>query len=203
MLGVDRVVDDGRVEPQPVALLAVIECSLERRAGAAGLSPAAAAAAAPLRRRRLGLLALGIELGRRGARSAASASAASLARLLGSLELGRDLRVVLGAQIDLVVECGRRRRRRRSSSSSPASRLKLAICCTVTSSWWATQASVRPWRVQVRIWLRWGRSDLRAIGGKDTSAKSSTARGARLHLRPAPGDNAPLRRQEREAQCSS
>ena len=42
-----------------------------------------------------------------------------------------------------------------------------AICCVVTSSWWAIQASVRPWRTHVRIWLSWGRSDLRGIGRAD------------------------------------
>src|SRR5919108_280588 len=33
---------------------------------------------------------------------------------------------------------------------------------TETSSWWAIQASVRPWRTHVRIWLSWGFSDRRA-----------------------------------------
>src|SRR5690348_3242091 len=55
VLGVDRVVLHGRVEPQPVALLAVVERAFERaRAG----RPAARASAAPARTLGLGLVAL-------------------------------------------------------------------------------------------------------------------------------------------------
>src|SRR4051794_18933364 len=50
VLGVDRVVLDGRVEPQPVALLAVVEGALERLAGLAPAAAATAASAAPGRR---------------------------------------------------------------------------------------------------------------------------------------------------------
>ena len=48
MLGVDRVVGDGRVEPQPVTLVAVVEAGLHRGAGALA-APAAAPPAAALR----------------------------------------------------------------------------------------------------------------------------------------------------------
>jgi carbon storage regulator len=40
--------------------------------------------------------------------------------------------------------------------------LKARMSPTDTSSWWAIQASVRPWRTHVRIWLSWGFSDRRA-----------------------------------------
>src|SRR4051812_35656504 len=100
VLGVHRIVRDGRVEPQPVALLAVVERALERprRPGRAPAAPTAAAAAA------LGtvlvlvlvLVLVALVLG-------------GLLVLLGAagglgLELGGDQRVVLRAQIDLVVE---------------------------------------------------------------------------------------------------
>src|SRR4051794_15874175 len=106
VLGVHGVVLHGRVEPQPVALLAVVERRLQGtgRAGAArGAAPAAArpapaAARAARARGRLVLLGLagvlvlvlgliGGGLGRRG----------------GGLELGGDQGVVLGAEVDLLV----------------------------------------------------------------------------------------------------
>src|SRR4051812_33207398 len=47
VLGVDGVVGDGGVEPQPVALLAVVEGAFERGRRRAAPGPAAASAAAP------------------------------------------------------------------------------------------------------------------------------------------------------------
>src|ERR1700751_5828400 len=52
---------------------------------------------------------------------------------------------------------------------------------TLTSSWWATHASVRPWRTQARIWLRLGRNDRRAIGGRRLA--QSVARAPRCRRR--------------------
>ena len=67
------------------------------------------------------------------------------------------------------------------SASSSFSRLKDWICWTVTSSWWAIQASVRPWRTHPRIWLSCGRSDLRLMAGGETSARHRTPVGCRPH----------------------
>ena len=84
---------------------------------------------------------------------------------LGLLELGGDQRVVFRAEIDLVVEVdGDRFRAVLLRGARSFSRLKASICWTVTSSWCAIHASVRPWRTQVRIWFRWGFSERRAIG---------------------------------------
>ena len=123
VLGVDGVVGHGRVEPQPVALLAVVEGALEvaragRRGGGRGRRGARGGAAWPRRRPRRPR-----RRPRRPARAArpprpralgllGRAARLLLARGLGGLELGGDQRVVLGAQIDLVVEVERRARRR-------------------------------------------------------------------------------------------
>ena len=85
---------------------------------------------------------------------------------LGGFELGGDQRVVLGSQVDLVVEVDARAPRWSSGSapgSSSCSRLNAWICWTVTSSWCAIHASVRPWRTQARIRFSSGRRDRRGI----------------------------------------
>ena len=113
-------------------------------------------------------------------RSSSSSSSSSLPRPLGlgGFELGGDQRVVLGSQIDLVVEVDVRAGGLRSASGSrPCSRLNAWICCTVTSSWWAIHASVRPWRTQPRIRLSSGRSDLRAILRSETITGDRLSRG--------------------------
>ena len=56
VLGVDRIVLDGGVEPQPVALFAVVERRLERRGLAPGAAAPAAAASPALGRRLLGFV---------------------------------------------------------------------------------------------------------------------------------------------------
>ena len=79
VLGVDRVVLDGGVEPQAVALLAVVEGRLERRPPCAGVRPTAAPAAAPALGRRFSpSSSSSVVLGAppRAAASAASSSAA-------------------------------------------------------------------------------------------------------------------------------
>ena len=103
VLRVDRVVGDGRVEPEPVALLAVVERRLDRRrrrrsCGASDRRGASGAGAAWLRPRRRPSSspsdpAASASASWPGAASAASSSAAIA-------------RVVLGAQVDLVVEVG-------------------------------------------------------------------------------------------------
>jgi hypothetical protein len=121
VLGVHGVVGDGRVEPQPVALLAVVERALERSAVAAG--GAAATATAPAAA--LGLLVgvgVGVGLGAVGTVGVVLvAGGLGLLGLrgLGGVELGGDERVVLGAQVDLVVEV-RAVGRSTSPSASPA-----------------------------------------------------------------------------------
>ena len=124
--------------------------------------PAAAAAAAaatprrPRRRRRGSSLVVAVGLALLGVVVALGGLLLLGGAGLGGLELGGDQRVVLGAQVDLVVEvaAGGRAVRSRSSGASSFSRLNGSICWTVTSSWWAIHASVRPWRTQLRIWLR-------------------------------------------------
>ncbi len=99
VLGVDRVVGDVGVEPEAVALLAVVERAFEDVGLAGAPAPAASAAAAArggafavLRVAVLGVSSRGGRLGLLGrARS-------------GGLELRRDQGVVLGAKVDLVVE---------------------------------------------------------------------------------------------------
>src|SRR6202167_1266655 len=94
VLGIDRVVLDGGVQPQAVALLAVVEGALQRTPAATrACAPAAAASPAPAGAsgrlvllsiifHGLRLLALGLHFGR--------------------LQLGGDQRVVLGPEIDFV-----------------------------------------------------------------------------------------------------
>src|SRR4051794_37648409 len=99
VLGVHRIVGDGRVQPQPVALLAVVERALERprRAGRAPAAPTAAAAAA------LGTVVVLVLVLFLVALVLGGLLVLGTAGGLG-LELGGDQRVVLRAQIDLVVE---------------------------------------------------------------------------------------------------
>jgi hypothetical protein len=109
VLGVDGVVLDGGVEPQPVALLAVVEGPLELAPGAlAPSAPAAAAAAALLARVLILVLVVVVLVVVAGLGSLSGLGGATRLLLgaggLGGLELGRDEGVVLGAQVDLVVE---------------------------------------------------------------------------------------------------
>ena len=100
VLGVDRIVLDGGVEPQAVALVTMVEGRLERVGGAlaAAASPAAAASAtAPSRLIRLVLVVLvglGLRLG------------FGLGSFGGSIELGGDQGIILGPQVDLIIEIG-------------------------------------------------------------------------------------------------
>src|SRR4051812_6921283 len=114
VLGVDRVVLDGGVEPQAVALLAVVERALQGAAARAGGAPAAAtptAAATTTARAAavvlvvlVGLRVVLVLAGLGGGRS-------GLGRLgLLGLQLGGDEGVVLGAKVDLVVEIDDRSR---------------------------------------------------------------------------------------------
>ena len=99
VLGVDAVVGDRRVEPQAVALVAVLEGALVRgRLPGAGATAATATATAALGRVAV-LVVVGVTVGLGGL------GLLGLAGGLG-LELGGDQRVVLGAQVDLVVEVG-------------------------------------------------------------------------------------------------
>ena len=114
MLGVDGIVLDRGIEPQPVALLAVVERALER-AGADGAPARAAARAAwALRlglllrlRLRLGLAGLRFRLGRlaRGLLGLARLLLGPVGRL--RLELGGDRRVVLRPEVYLLWWCSR------------------------------------------------------------------------------------------------
>jgi hypothetical protein len=103
VLGVHRIVLDRGVEPQPVALLAVVERALERSGGLlATASAGPAARALGLGGGLLGLLLGGLLLGR-----PARGLLGGLGLVLGAadllrLELRGDRRVVLGAEIDLV-----------------------------------------------------------------------------------------------------
>jgi len=141
VLGVDRVVLDGGVEPEAVALLAMVEGALERLAAApspgAAPPPSATTGAPPAG---LAVVVLAVLL------VAVVVLVGVVGRLrLGRLELGGDERVVLGAEVDLVVEIGTRGRPLALFvGARPCSRLKASICWTVTSSWCAIQASVRP-----------------------------------------------------------
>src|SRR4051794_11893162 len=116
VLGVDRIVLDGGVQPQAVALLAVVERALQRtrRCGSATWAPAAPAGGAfgvvlVVPRLFLGGLARGF-LGRAGllfgglARGLFFGLARLFLRLAGGflLEFCGDLRVVFRAQIDLL-----------------------------------------------------------------------------------------------------
>ena len=144
MLGVDRVVLDGGIEPQPVALLAMVEGPLElARGGLAPPAPAAAAATALLAVVLVFVLVVVVVLvvaGLRGRCGLGLAAGLLLgAGRLGGLELGGDQRVVLGPQIDLVVEVAAAGAGASAPSASPSgtrsfSRLNASICWTVTSS---------------------------------------------------------------------
>ena len=169
VLGVDRVVLDGGVEPQAVALLAVVEGALE---GTGVVARRSRRPRPPRRlRRRLGVASCWSVVAPPS--SSPSSSSRRSFRLqplgldLGRLQLGGDQRVVLGAQVDLLVVRGARAGATVASSSLESSfwRLNCSMSCTLTSSWWATQASVRPCRTQVRIWFKCGRRDLRAMDG--------------------------------------
>src|SRR5919198_115471 len=105
VLGVDRVVLHGGVEPQAVALLAVVEGALELGHRALAAPRASAATPTPAL---LGLLALLALVGLLGLLGLAARLLLG-ARGLGGLELGGDQRVVLGPQVDLVVEVRPRR----------------------------------------------------------------------------------------------
>src|SRR3954471_24687256 len=106
VLGVHGIVLHGGIEPQAVALLAVVEGAFERARGGAPPRPATAAAAGAL-----GLLLLlsVVTLGgllrfgglARGLFSRRGLLFGALGGLL--LELGGDRRIVLGAQVDLLV----------------------------------------------------------------------------------------------------
>ena len=111
--------------------------------------------------------------------SAASASSSAPAASRG-LELGGDQRVVLGAQVDLVVEVDAPPSAPPRPGTSSFSRLNAAICWTVTSSWCAIQASVRPWRTQVRIWLSWGEAIGVPSGGQTSAKRAARAAPRRL-----------------------
>jgi hypothetical protein len=108
VLGVDGVVLDGGIEPQAVALLAVVEGALELRAGALRAPPAPAAAPATALRGLVVVLVLILVAAVLGLLGGAARLLLG-ARGLGGLELGGDQRVVLGAQVDLVVEVDARR----------------------------------------------------------------------------------------------
>src|ERR1700760_3437597 len=90
VLGVDGVVLDGGIEPQPVALLAVVERRLERRGLASAAAATAPPALAPAPAGRL-LLGLRIVLGLGGALRLGLCGLS-----LGCVELGSDQRIVLG-----------------------------------------------------------------------------------------------------------
>src|SRR5664280_1528541 len=107
VLGIDRVVLDGWVQPQPVALLAVIERALQR-AGAAGaragpehLASAPSTAAAGARTGRILVVLLGLALGRLGG-LLLGFGLGTFGLQLRCLELGCDQCIVLSAQVDLV-----------------------------------------------------------------------------------------------------
>src|SRR5688572_29420817 len=96
VLGVDRVLLDRRVEPEAVAVVAVVERPLEGLAAALAAAPSAASAAAPGT-----VLAVALTLG------VLATLAVLVVRVLGlRVELGGDQRVVLGAQIEILGEGG-------------------------------------------------------------------------------------------------
>ena len=179
VLRVGRVVLDGGVEPQPVALLAVVEGPLERpRRVFPAARPGALAGA--LARRGLRVLA---------ASGSASSSAARLAASSASLASSSARRAASASSSAAMAASSSARRSTSSigspvlspSASSSFSRLKDWICWTVTSSWWAIHASVRPCRTHPRIWLSWGRNDRRLMAGGDTSARPRTSVRCRPH----------------------
>src|SRR5579875_994347 len=82
---------------------------------------------------------------------------------------------------------------------SCCSRLKAWICCTVTSSWCAIHASVRPWRTQARIRLSSGLSDRRAMSAAETSTADGGCTSRRRGARVPPAARAGLGRRARAA----
>src|SRR5262249_30326358 len=111
VLSVDRIVLDGGIEPQPVPLLAVVEGALERAfvhlRSAPGSAPPASPATSPPRPGRtlallvLGFLILGLRFGPRfGPRFGLGLRPLGLD--FGRLQLGRNERVVLSPQIDVL-----------------------------------------------------------------------------------------------------
>ena len=146
VLGVDGVVLDGRVEPEAVALLAVVERALEL------LPPAPSAAATATAAPPAGLLLVGLVLVLvrcpRPRSSSACISASSAAATSASSSARRSCSTSApdtGASPSPSPAA--------SAGDSSCSRLKARMSPTDTSSWWAIQASVRPWRTQVRIWF--------------------------------------------------
>src|ERR1700712_1465402 len=102
VLGVDGVVLHGGVEPQPVALVAVVERALQRGAGGATAGPPATAAAALGTLLLGGLVRRGLLLGRLGgALRGLLGGARVLLGLAGGLglQLGGDRGVVLRAEL--------------------------------------------------------------------------------------------------------
>ena len=126
VLGVDGIVGDGGVEPQTVALLAVVERALERARAAAATAPAPATTAAATAARWPVLVVLVRPRPRRARLLGSSASPRPLS-LLG-LKLSGDQRVILGAQIDLIVEVGCAGGFGSPSASNRCSRLNAWIC---------------------------------------------------------------------------
>ena len=142
VLGVDRVVLDGGVEPEAVALVAVVERPLESRL---------------LPRRLCGAR------GRRGARGGEASGLLVAARSSSESSAPRPRRSASCSASSAAATSASSSARRSSSSSSataargggstsspasagarPCSRLKPRMSPTDTSSWWAIQASVRP-----------------------------------------------------------
>ena len=158
VLGVDGIVLHVGVEPEAVALLAVVERALERARGGAAAGAAAAARGGRALGLRLvlvvglGLLGLGGGLlGLGGLLLAASSAASRPPRPRGAWPPPRarrrsPRRPRRGGRPPRGGAPAPPRRR-----SSPCSRLKAWICWTVTSSWWAIHASVRPCRTHPRI----------------------------------------------------
>src|SRR4051812_40467457 len=106
VLGIDRVVLDGWVQPQPVALLAVVEGALQRtgsgrRARPEHSAPSTTAATPGAWAGRLLVVVLGLGLARLRCLLLSLRLGAFGLKLRG-LELGCDQRIVLGAQVDLV-----------------------------------------------------------------------------------------------------
>ncbi len=103
MLGVDRIVLHGGVEPQAVALLAVVEGALE---GLAAPGPAASAAAAAPAPAALGPLVTVVATVVLGAARLLVLLRGGLVFLLLGLQGGRHQSVVLGPQVGLLLDHG-------------------------------------------------------------------------------------------------
>src|SRR5687768_13342735 len=95
VLRVDGVVRDRGVEPEAVALLAVVERRLDRAVAVGAPRAPAAARAPPTRLRLVVVVRLAVAVLRGPGLGA---------RRLGGVELGGDRRVILRAEVDLVVE---------------------------------------------------------------------------------------------------